>query len=261
MSKKKVTPKRTPSPRIIVVSDDVTSTVPPPGVRQGIVLPRRDTPQENVSITAANGFSTIPVSEWSKWYGVSNLSYHAQSLYNQASVGSCAAESCDKILEMVRHISGLPFVLFNPYGAYGRLNGGVDGGSTLRENLEFARTKGAFPESVWPRSKGWRPEPSQEAYAEAKKYRIHEYYEVSTWEQFGSALLLGWIVYWGYTGHAIVGCDLLSESKFRYLNSWGNWGSSSPHNDKLSAGFGIASASQIYWGYGVYAVRTPVVEV
>lgn len=238
-----------------------TPRVPPVGWKPG-VSPRTDQPGDSCPfLRAAPGFRVVPESEWPQWIesGI-NLSAFVVTVFNQGSVGSCASESCCGALKVVREMCGLPRIEFNPYGVYGRVNGGSDSGSSLTDNLAFVRDKGAFPESAWPRSKGWQPTPSSEAYAEAKKYRIDEYYEIANWAEFASAMLQGWVVYWGYSGHAIVGVDLLNDQQFLYLNSWGKWGQASKYNP-IGYGFGVANRSSIMWSYGAFAFRSSIVEV
>jgi len=209
----------------------------------------------------------------SKPYTIKNISYDSYSndVFNLEvdgdhsyvaeglGVHNCASEAVCGSLKIVRAQSGLPQIEGNPYGIYGRVNGGSDRGSTLSANLTFIRDKGMFPESVWPRSKGWRANPSQEAYDAASQYRVDEYFEVSTWSELATALLRGWVIYWGYSGHSIVGVDLLNDSQFIYLNSWGNWGKGTDYST-MDYGFGVANRSSIMWGYGVYACRTPTIE-
>ena len=162
----------------------------------------------------------------------------------------------------VREKQGLKRVVLNPWGTYGRVNGGSDRGSTLSANLAFGKSRGAFPEKVWPRSKGWRAEPSSEAYEAAKQFRIEEYFRSPDrdWEAFGSALLNGYVVYWGYSGHAILAVDLVDTDEFIYLNSWGQWGGGTPHNN-IGYGFGKSANSNIMWAYGAYAFQSVVHEV
>lgn len=225
-----------------------------------------ETPHErlmSVSLDADPGFRRIPIDQWEeKIQQKYNTSYWVWSVFNQGQVGSCASESADGGVKLIRRKHGLPDIEFNPYGTYGRVNGGSDRGSTLSANLAFKRNRGAFDEKVWPRSNGWQREPSSAAYEDAKKYRLIEYFRIpdNDWEAFGSALLLGYVVYWGYTGHAILGVDLLSPTSFRYLNSWGQWGQGSPYN-QIGYGFGTARNSSIQWAYGAYAFQTVMHEV
>lgn len=251
-------------PVSMISESDLT---PPPG--SGIpnprfrprVLRRDDDVGDNCPlIRSAPGFRTIPQGEWRTLIGMGvNMSALVWSVFNQAQVGSCASESADGALKIVREGMGQSRVEYNPYGTYGRVNGGSDRGSTLGANLKFKRDVGSFVEKVWPRSKGWRATPSEEAYEAAWQHRLDEYYEITNWAEFGSALLQGWIVYWGYSGHAIVGADLINEEQFIFLNSWGNWGSSTEFSS-MPYGFGVINRSRIMWSYGVYGFRTAVVS-
>ena len=239
---------------------------PPPGILPGLLVEPVGVRNAVASIDQAPGFVRIPIAQWPALIAAKhNTSWwaHTGLPLNQGQVGSCASESKDGGIMLSRERAGLPRVVMNPYATYGRVNGGRDSGSTLSANLSFAKQYGCFPESVWPRSKGWRAEPSAAAYEAAKQYRIVEYYRIpnNDWEAFGSALLQGYVVYWGYSGHAIVGVDLVSTSTFRYLNSWGNWGNASPHNDQLRAGFGVIDKSRIMWGYGAYCFQTVTQEI
>ena len=101
--------------------------------------------------------------------------------------------------------------------------------------------------------------PSDAAYEAAYNYRLDEYFRVTNWNEFGTALLRGWVIQWGYRGHSITGCDLLNQEQFVYLNSWGNWGEKTKYS-VLPYGFGVANKSIIMCPYNVYAHRTPVVE-
>jgi len=236
-----------------------TPIVAPPGYKRGLILPEG----QDISTPLLRdqpGFDVIPSNQWGDYIAAgANLSSYPWHNLNQRSVGSCASETVVNTLMIVRAQAGLPRVLGNPYGIYGRVNGGSDRGSSLEANLSFIRKYGMFPENVWPRSKGWRAKPSEAAYEAAYNYRLDEYYRVTNWAEFGSALLRGWVIQWGYSGHSITGCDLLNTEQFMYLNSWGNWGSKTEYSE-LPYGFGAANKSIIMWGYNVYAHRTPIIE-
>lgn len=224
-----------------------TPLIAPPGRKKGL-LPRNDTPGKVCGFLADRpGVELIPVAEWDQLIktGVT-MRDEVPWIYDQDGVGSCAAESACGGLDLARAIAGGKPVKFNPWGTYYYTSGGVDNGSTLPDNLESLRTVGAFPESLHPRSKGWRAKPTPEAHEAAKKYKIQEFYEIRSWEEFGSALLQRFPVYWGYTGHAILAVQLLNRTQFVYRNSWSD--------DWADGGFGVANASSIQWSYGVYAL-------
>lgn len=228
---------------------DATNLIVPVGQATGL---REPTPAERSVIQfprAADRIEIIPTSEWGDLIDDDmDLRQFADIVYSQGSVGSCASEAKDQATAITLHASGAPYVRFNPYGTYGRVNGGRDAGSSIMANLRFGQQYGCFPEAVWPRSKGWSATPTEEAYKAAAEYRIDEVFEVGSWTEFGSALLKGFVVVFGYSGHSIVAVKLLSTTRFAYLNSWGaNWGDN---------GVGTIANSSIYWPYGAYALRT-----
>jgi hypothetical protein len=105
---------------------------------------------------------------------------------------------------------------------------------------------------VWPRDKGWRKNPSDEADTAALEYKGMEWFDISSTDEFGTALLKGFPVVWGSAGHAKCAVELLSTSEFSYLNSWDpTWG---------DQGFGTERLSAIEWGYGAWALRSTVAQ-
>jgi len=109
------------------------------------------------------------------------------------------------------------------------------------------RDNGIAPESVWPRSKGWQATPSADAREAAKLYRIEEFYDITTTAEIGTALLLGFPVVFGWSGHSCVMTQLVNPTTAEYANSWGNWG---------DQGFGQLRLSSVNFNYGAFAVRT-----
>ena len=136
----------------------------------------------------------------------------------------------------------------NAFALYRYVNGGRDGGSSLSDNLAAAFRYGIPTERVWPRSKGWRTAPSDEAKQDALRHRPDEVYRVANKVEFGTALLLGFVVYAGYSGHAWFAVDLIDTKRFVWKNSWGA--------DWADNGFGTLSFTQLQWGYGCWAIRT-----
>jgi hypothetical protein len=161
---------------------------------------------------------------------------------------SCATESTSQALEIVRAFEGQDYVELNPWFMYHTTSGGRDNGSNIDTNLEFVRDKGVAPESIWPRSKGWRATPSADAVEAAKLYRIEEFYDIATIEEIGTALLLGFPVVFGWQSHSCVLTQLLDTTTAEYANSWSpQWG---------DQGFGKIKLSSINFNYGAFAVRT-----
>jgi hypothetical protein len=195
-------------------------------------------------------FTVIPRKDWPDVLANPNrvrLRPSVPVILDQNGYGSCATESASQCVMTCRGFSGQPFVLLNPWFVYQTTSGGRDGGSNIDTNLSFIRENGIAPESIWPRSKGIRTKPSAEAYEAAKEFKILEFYDITSIEEFGTALFLGFSISYGRKGHSIMGTEVLTAKTFLYANSWGDWG---------DAGFGIDSFDDINFGYGAFAVRT-----
>ncbi len=219
----------------------------PPGYRAG--CNRRATKFGACCRLLADEVETIPRDDWQQWIGKVSLRPHVKTILDQNGYGSCATESPTQGLMIVRDVGGHPFVLLNPLSIYRVTSGGSDNGSSIDENLAFARTVGILPEAYWPRSKGFHATPPAGWQAEAAKYKIGEFYDIATEDEFGSALLRGFAVVFGWSGHSVIATSLLSTTKFEYANSWGDWG---------DQGFGTLALSSVNWGYGAFAIRTPL---
>jgi len=228
--------------------DTDTLTIPP-GKRTGC-LPRRSKFGE-VCQPFADAIEVIPRKHWPELIGTVSLRPKVPMIFDQDGVGSCATESATQAVQVCRALSGLPFEQLNPWFVYHTTSGGRDQGSNIDDNLVFLREHGVAPESVWPRSKGWRAAPSREASEAAKKYRIDEFFDIASWEEFGTALLSGFSVCFGYSGHSVLAVELLDTDRLLYANSWDDsWG---------DEGYGTLRSSSVHWGYGAWAVRSVVV--
>ena len=193
--------------------------------------------------------TTIPENYWdelaaSEWHQSKTENYLYTS--DQNSVGSCAAESANNTKHALDTMQGQPLIVYNPFGMYYTTSGGRDNGSVIGDNLEFARDKGCFPEEIWPRSNGWRKQPSSEAYKIAAYFKLREFFYIENISEFVSALLQGYYVHAGYSGHAVSFCCYLGKGVLKFKNSWGEWGEN---------GFGNLKTSQINFGYGAYAYK------
>lgn len=229
------------SPPVIGTAEDGSSVYAGKGLKEDDVLLPSDGP---------SGIETIPQSEWPVYIegkgGEDQLHIepYVRFTYNQGSVGSCGAEGGTGAMSAERVARGLPHVLFNPYFVYYTTSGGRDQGSTLSETVAFLRDRGCASAAVWPRSQGWRRQPSEEAYDDAKQYQQTKVVRVTSWDEYGTMLLHTHALYSGYSGHAWFGTRLIAPNRLRYKNSWGNnWGEN---------GYGTLSANRIMWGYGVY---------
>lgn len=175
-------------------------------------------------------------------------------IYDQDGIGSCAAEGLCACVDVDREHAGLPRVKFNPWPLYILSGEGQDNGSTLEDNLKFARERGLVPDELWPRAQHrWNDMPPQSVWDEAKKYRVEEFYDIGSAVEAGSALLTNHCVYAAYPGHAWELIAILNTIQGLWRNSWGTqWGDN---------GFGVINLSQLTYQWGIYAIRTTTVEV
>lgn len=197
---------------------------------------------------AADRIKIIPSSEWAAAAAElgDNLRKHVPVVLDQNGYGSCATEATAGAIMLARAVQGLPFVQLNPLFIYHTTSGGSDSGSSIDENLAFARDHGCASEAVWPRSKGFRAKPSAEAVEDALKYRIDEFFDIAGTNEFVSAELDAWAVVHGAQGHAILAVQHMGSYPL-ILNSWGDW---------EDGGFGRwCSYNAINWNYGAFAVR------
>lgn len=223
----------------------------PHGRKRGV---KRDT-KIAISDRCASIREAISLVDEKHWETMSKSDAHlgkrewVQYILDQDGVGSCASESaCQLLATMIFNDSNLQPPVFNPWFNYQKTSGGVDRGSVIGHNVEDMVKRGACPEEVWPRSKGWRTPPNREALRVAKFFRLKKYFHIKNHKEFVSALLQGFFIHFGIPGHAVDGAMYLGSGKILYPNSWGyDWG------DK---GFGVTSLDNIRYDYGAYAYDT-----
>ncbi len=203
------------------------------------------------SIVTADAWELIPESDWA---AMAKTAHHLRReerfrfTLDQDGVGSCAAESAAGLKGALDERVNLPKVVYNPWSIYWKTSGGVDRGSVIGHNVEYLRDHGVVPEEVWARSHGWRAEPGGEAKRIAKFFTIDGFFYIKNIAELVTALLKGYDVHGGYSGHAIVYCQYMGGGKIKYKNSWGSWGQN---------GFGTLSLNKVYFPYGCYAYKSP----
>lgn len=210
-------------------------------------LPRASRPGEWFPM-AAEKIPIVPRDQWAELASKVSLRPFVKTVLDQDGVGSCATEGTAQAIMIARAVAGLPHVPLQPWFIYHTTSGGSDRGSSIDENLQFIQANGCAPESVWPRSKGWRAAPSAEAVEAAKQFKAVEVYDIASIDEMVSALLTGYAVVYGSNGHCVVKVQHLDETKGLDINSWGTgWG---------DGGFGVwASYRAVNWQYGAWALR------
>jgi hypothetical protein len=228
----------------------VSGLIVPPGKATGC-LPRRDRCGDRMPLFGEK-IKVIPQGEWNGLIGTIDLSSTVVQGIDQGQVGSCACASTTQGLMMVRYLEGQPHELLNHEYIYHYTSGGRDQGSVIGDNIVFARDKGVAPISVWPRTHSWEAAPSAEAVEAAKEFKLIESYDITTVDEIGTALLEGMPVVFGWSGHSVVFTELLSATRARYRNSWGD--------DWEDAGFGTLNLSSVNFSYGCHALRTALIH-
>lgn len=201
-------------------------------------------------------FKLIPENEWEdaikqKEVDQATMRPLIKLQLDQDGVGSCASEGYSGCIQGLEEKQLHDVVeLLNPWALYGLVNGGADNGSSLIDNVVAGAKYGVPTQKVWSRSHSWREKLSDEAKQDALRHRVDEYWRVGSKQEFGTALLLGMLVYAGYSGHAWFAVDLIDNVRFLWKNSWGrDWGDD---------GFSTLQFSSVAWGYGCYAMRTTI---
>ena len=224
----------------------MSTLIIPDGMKTGC-LPRKTKFGECCSLFGEK-IQVIPVREWSDLLGDVSLRPCVSKIKNQGNVGSCASEAVSQSVEIIRCAQGQEWVELNPWSVYWSVSGGRDQGSSIDENLVYVRANGVCPESIWPRSKGWKTKPSAAALEAAKLYRIDEFFDITSIEELGTALLKGFCVQFGWNGHSVVMVELLDTQTALYCNSW-----SESFGDQ---GFGTIKLSSVNFSYGAFCTRS-----
>ncbi len=154
--------------------------------------------------------------------------------YKRCARGPNTGSSVSCIMRQLREVGTLP--IDNPENRLKMAAAGLNPAHTLKAVGYYQK----MPE-------GWRET--------AKHFRIEEYYDIRSVEGMFSALLLGFPIVYGRSGHAIMGADATKKDGqwyIRYHNSWGNWGDDGYGYDSERY-LGRSSAA-----YGAVAVRSVI---
>jgi len=199
-----------------------------------------------------------------------SLETQVAKIKDQGQEGTCASNATCQTLEIALNLElGRDCWLeFSPISIYRWIAPGPGSGSTIGDNLKQLRDSGALPvNSTENRNKmqlagldpahvlratgysqsfpsGWQ--------STAAHFRGVEFFDLSSFEGFVTALLLGFAICYGRQGHAICAVAPVIQNGgiyIKYANSWGDWGEN---------GFGYDSESKIAGSirsYGAWALR------
>lgn len=166
--------------------------------------------------------------------------------HDQNGYGSCAGEGSAGSGACRRYQDGQAFVELNGFWNYLFSSGGVDRGSSLKDNIAVMMKYGCCSTKVRPRSRGFRAAATEAEYEDAAKHKLMPDGIIRAYddEEIGTLVLSGFPVFLGYPGHAVFVIDVLSTTRLKFKNSWGDWGVD---------GNGTMTFSRVEQRYGMYA--------
>ncbi len=229
-------------------------------------LPRSSAPGDGKFKVFADEIETIPRANWKDLIAAHKpLSPLVRQIKDQNGEGSCAANSAAQCFEVAWNfqIGESRWIETSAMSLYKRTGSGPNSGSNIDSNLYEIQKDGILPVDNDENSKrfnhthpaiGWRnslPSGWQET---AKDFVVIEWLDITTYDEFITALLLNFPVCYGRSGHSIAGIDpVWSDGKalVKYANSW--------HESWGEDGFGYDSERAVGgWlrTYGAWAVRT-----
>jgi len=193
-------------------------------------------------------FDAIPVA---KWQELSSQHFDV-SIFNQGRTNSCTGQATAGAAITNRARARWKKVPLSPYSVYAIINSGRDAGATIGQALDAARKYGIGSAEKFPQQVLYKQQLTREMLQNMQKYRITEAFKVDSFEEAGTALVLGFDLVFGIAvgrnfgdldgeeiapvpdrvvgGHALYSCGLkhsrqLNDWVFETPNSWGmSWG-------------------------------------
>ncbi|MCP4166046.1 MAG: hypothetical protein GY759_09160 [Chloroflexi bacterium] len=248
------------------------------GVHDGLfngALPREDNHGENFATFASEYPTLIPRDQWESLAAAiddeGSIEALVQKIKNQRQEGTCTANEVASAIEIIWCLTfGVgSWVELSPISLYKQCARGPNSGSSVSCIVKTAQNIGALPvdnekNRAWMESVGLNPAHVLDAVGFSQRYpqdweqtassfRIKEVFDIGSFEEFITALLMGFPVCYGRKGHSILGVRLVfidGKPHIKYLNSWGDWGDNGYGYD--SERFVANAIAQ----YGAFAVRT-----
>lgn len=187
-------------------------------------------------------------------------------IFNQGREGSCVANATSQAHQIVqaRQFGKDRVIQLSAISLYKRIGRSPSSGAMVSSGLKEMASRGILPlnnEANQPRFPHTMPatgfyEDFPDGWEQtAAMFKGHEWLEINSLAEMGSALLRQLPVVVGRDGHSICYCDLVYQDGamlVKYANSWGNWG---------EGGFGYDSAKRIKsssrWAFALRSVTVP----
>ena len=138
--------------------------------------------------TFAGAQKVLPRAQWA----ARDLRYLGSKTKDQGQHGSCSGHASVKALDVGRRLAGFPNVELSSTFPYAQLNGGADNGASVSANMNVLTSIGTCVESMCGVDQIFKRQIPQEAYTDAKIHRAQEAYALRTFDDFGTALTLGY---------------------------------------------------------------------
>ena len=218
----------------------------------------------------SDNVAVIPRTQWPELCDLiakqgGGLDLLAPRIYDQKSTVSCTSNATAKATEIIEHQQyGLEGIVEKSAMSLYERVGGPRSGSSVDDNIDELCERGILPlnneanrakyKHVMANADGYQRCPAgwEET---AKLFRAHEWFEINKVEEFITALLIGYPVVYGRSGHAICAARPKYEGNsllVKYFNSWHeSWG------DK---GFGYDSERMVRsgasWAFALRSMRS-----
>ena len=153
-------------------------------------------------------FPVIPSSQWVEvdrramfaWFGT----------FDQNGHGSCVGNGWAMAASKARVLAGLSAVLLSPGWFYSLLNGNTDNGAVISDGIAAALNTGFATFQTVGQDPIYQHQMPSGAAAEAQRFKLAKVYQVNSWEETISALIMPkpFIVVYGYmVGNNFQNCD------------------------------------------------------
>lgn len=142
---------------------------------------------------AAPSVRVIPRSEWKD----KELTHFFDGIDDQNGHGACAGFAAEVGAHVSKNLHGGIRRKFSPWFNYAMVNGGQDQGAIVSDLMKSMRDIGLALDETVP-DKAWHKRMiPKEAYEDAKRFRLHQAYELSTFDEVVSAVLQNFPVVFG----------------------------------------------------------------
>lgn len=198
------------------------------------------------------------------------MSELVQWICDQDGEGSCVSNAVIKMHEIRQMLQYGNIIKLSPVSVYRVCGSRPNSGSTLERNAYVMDKRGALPlntpenklrfKHTFPHNGFYTQYP--DGFEETcSLFRNAEFFDIGSFEEFGSAILRGFPVMYARQGHCILGCRLFFRNGkvvLGYCNSWSlNWGDRM--NDELSGGMGYDSENIMrYSANGAVGLRSVI---